>query len=193
MTTVWVAGLGFFWAAIIGLAVYFHRRGKPTTVALLPYQCGVLFRQGVPLRDVGPGKHRVWTGSEILVHGDVRPVSVNYENQVVALQDGFVALYGFSASAQVRDIRKAIYSARNYSQVPVAVLLRCTRRTLNACSRSSFPLEKVAIVKRITEEAKSRLDQAGFELLSFHLTQLAIGTTQPPQAQTAPRLTSSQR
>ena len=193
MTAVGLALLGFLEAAIIGVAVYFDRQGRPTTVALLPYQRGVLFRRGAPLRDVGPGKHRVWTGVEILIHGDVRPVSVNYENQVVALQDGFAALYGFSASAQVRDIRKAIYSARNYSQVPVSVLLRCVRRNLNACSRSSFPLEKDAIVKRITDEAKARLEQSGFELLSFRLTQLAIGTTQSPASQPAPSLTSSQR
>ena len=192
MRTLGVALLGLFWALLIGVAVYFDRRGKPTSVVLLPYQRGVLFRRGMPVRDVGPGKHCVWSGTELLVHGDVRPVSVNYENQVVALQDGFAALYGFLASAEVRDIRKALYSARNYSQVPVSVLLSCVRRNLNANTKSSLALEKETIVRRIEEEAKSRLNQAGFELLSFRLTQLVIGTMQP-ESQKTPSLNSADR
>lgn len=189
MSAAWLAFFGFFWVALIGVVVYFDRWGKPTTVVLLPYQRGVLFRRGIPLRDVGPGKHRVWSGTEILIHADVRPVSVNYENQVVALQDGFAALYGFSATAQVCDIRKAIYCARNYSQLPAAVLLRCTRLHLNASSKSALSVEKQAIVDRITKEAKARLEQSGFELLSFRLTQLAVGTTQLPESQPASRPT----
>jgi len=182
-----VLGGGF----LIGAALYFDRRGKPTIVNLLPYQRGVLFRDGKPLRDVGPGKHRVWSGTELLVHGDIRPISVNIENQVVALQDGLAALYGFSASAQVSDIRSAIYAARDYSQIPASVLLRCTRRHLNSCNSSSLKLEKEAIANRITTEAKTHLQKSGFELLSYQLGQLALGTAQPPSNQPAPRFNSS--
>lgn len=176
---------------LVGAALFFDRRGTPTFVNLLPHQRGVLFRQGKPLRDVGPGKHRVWSGTELLVHGDVRPISVTFENQVVALQDGFAAAYGFSASAQVTDIRKALYSARDYTQVPVAVLLRCTRRHLNACRGDSLKMGKEALVNRITEDAKSRLSKAGFELVSYRLGQLAVGTVQPPQKPPEPRFSSS--
>jgi hypothetical protein len=186
-----VAVLVLLWAGLIALLIYFGRRGTPTNVTLLPYQRGVLFRMGLPLRDVGPGKHRVWTGTELLVHGDMRPISVNYENLVVALQDGLAALYGFSASAQVRDMRRAIYSARDYTNVPAAVLLRCARRHLNASFGSSLPVEKDAVVSRITDDAKKRLSAAGFSLISFRMTQLAIGTTQAAANQTTPRLSSS--
>lgn len=176
---------------LIVLSIYFDRRGKPTNVTLLPYQRGVLFRKGLPLRDVGPGNHRVWTGTELLVHGDTRPISINYENQVVALQDGFAALYGFSASAQVQDIRKAIYSARDYTNVPASVLLRCAKRHLNAASSAAIKSGKDAIVAGIERDARTRLNAAGFSLVSFRLTQLAIGTTQAPAPQTTPRLSSS--
>jgi regulator of protease activity HflC (stomatin/prohibitin superfamily) len=185
------AALALLFIGLIALGIYFDRRGKPTNVTLLPYQRGVLFRMGLPLRDVGPGNHRVWTGTELLVHGDTRPISVNFENQVVALQDGFAALYGFSASAQVQDMRKAIYSARDYTNVPAFVLLRCARRHLNLSSAASIKAGKDAIVTRIGEEAKTRLGAAGFSLVSFRLTQLAIGTTQAPAPQTTPRLSSS--
>jgi hypothetical protein len=180
------------WLGLVGLAWYFQRRGKPTTVTLLPYQRGVLYRMGLPLRDVGPGKHRVWTGTELLVHGDVRPISVNYENLVVALQDSSAALYGFSASVQVQDMRKAIYCARDYSDVPAFILLRCARRHLNDCSAASIKLEREAIVKRITDDAQKRLAAAGFSLISFRMTQLLVGTSPQQQApQTTPRLSSS--
>lgn len=182
-----ILGGGF----LIWAALYFDRRGKPTIVNLLPYQRGVLFRQGKPLRDVGAGKHRVWSGTELLVHGDTRPISVNLENQVVLLQDGLAVLYGFSASAQVTDIRSAIYAARDYSQIPISILARCTRRHLNACGSGNLKTEKDAIINRIMEEAKSRLQKSGFELLSYRLGQLALGTTQPPPAEPAPRLSSS--
>jgi hypothetical protein len=185
------AAFALLFIGLIVLGVYFDRRGKPTNVTLLPYQRGVLFRMGLPLRDVGPGKHRVWTGTELLVHGDTRPISINYENQVVALPDGFAALYGFSASAQVQDIRKAIYSARDYTNVPASVLLRCAKRHLNSSSAAAIKSGKDAIVARISEDAKTRLTAAGFSLISFRLTQLAIGSTQAPAPQTTPRLSSS--
>lgn len=180
-----------FWVGLIALAWYFQRRGKPTTVILLPYQRGVLYRMGLPLRDVGPGKHRVWSGTELLVHGDTRPISVNYENLVVALQDSTAALYGFSASVQVQDMRKAIYSARDYTHVPAVTLLRCARRHLNNNSAASIKLEREAIVNRITEDAQKRLAAAGFALLSFRITQLLVGTSPQQAPQTTPCLSSS--
>jgi hypothetical protein len=172
--------------------VYFEFRGKPASVTLLPYQRGILFRKGVPVRDVGPGVHRVWTGTELLVHGDTRPISVNYEKLVVDLQDGFAALYSFSASVEVQNMRKAVYSARNYTNVPAFVLLGCTRRHLNACFGTSLNLERDTVVSRIMEDAKAKLSTAGFNLMSFRLTQLVIGTTQMPMPapQTTPRPSS---
>jgi SPFH domain / Band 7 family len=184
--------LVFVFFGLLSLAiVQLNRLGKRTTVALLPHQRGVLFRAGKPVRDVGPGKYRVWAGRELLVHGDVRPISVNYENQLVALADGFAALYGFSASVQVRDIRKAMYSARDYTQVPASVLLRCARRQMHLSSSSSLKIDKEAVTNLITQSAKAKLAAAGFELLSFRLPQLAVGTTQPVNPQTTPRPKSS--
>ena len=188
-------GMWFFvllWAVAIVAVLYFVRRGNPTAVNLLPYQRGVLFRKGLPLRDVGPGKHRVWTGAELLVHADTRPISIVFENQVVALRDGFAALYGFSASAQIHDLRKALYSARDYTQVPPFILLRCVRRELNAATSTSLRLEKEATAQRISDAAKNRLAALGFDLLSFRLTQLQVGTQQAP-TQSVPQPTTSIR
>jgi hypothetical protein len=175
--------VGFAVALVVGI-VQVNRQGKRTTVSLLPYQRGVLYKQGKPLCDVGPGKYRVWAGRELLVHGDVRPISISYENQFVALSDGFGALYGFSASAEVRDIRKAIYSARDYTQVPAAILLRCARRQMHITSSSALKVDRESVANRIAEAARVKLAASGFELLSFHLPQLAVGTVPPPNAPT---------
>jgi len=115
----------------------------------------------------------------------VRPISVTFENQVVTLQDGFAAACGFSANAQVVDIREAVYSARDYTQIPAAVLLRCARLHLNASNANSLKMERDSIVKRMGEDAKVRLKKDGFDLISFRLGQLVIGTTQAPQSQPA--------
>lgn len=170
-----------FCAGMLGVIFYFERYGRPTTVTLLPYQAGVLYRRGEPVRECGPGKHRVHSGIEVLIHLDVRPISVNYENQVVALQDGYVAGYGVSASARVRDVRKALYSARNYAHVPPAAVLRCTRKQLSMYSAHSLRAQQNAVVDEIAEQIRIRLDEAGFELLSFRLTQLVIGSLRAPE------------
>lgn len=177
-----------FWIGLIAAIIVLGRRGKPTNVVLLPHQRGVLFRGGKPVRDVGPGKYRVWAGAELLVHGDTRPISVNHENQVVSLsQEQSAAMYGFSASVQVRDMRKAIYSARDYTQVPAALLLRCARQQIHLTSAASLRMGKDALGEKIAEAAKPRLQAAGFDLLSLRLTQLALGTAQPPPPSSAPR------
>ena len=174
----------FFWMGVLAAGITLYRRGKLTTVALLPYQRGVLYRQGFPVRDVGPGKHRVWAGSELLVHCDVRPISVNFENQVVAMSDGAAVLYSFSASVQARDVRKVLCTARDYTQVPAAALLRCTRRHLHLCSASALKMDMDGIVNRISMESKARLDALGFDLISYRIPQFNIGSLQQtnPQA-----------
>jgi SPFH domain / Band 7 family len=173
------------WAAICGLAIYALNRGKPTWVTLLEYQRGILYRRGLPIQEVGRGKHRVWSGTELLVHADIRPISINFENQVVALQDGSSALYGFAASAQIQDIRKVIYAARDYNHVPPATLLRCARLHLSTATQSSLAVGKDAIAAKIAEDARTRLRSVGFDLVSFRLSQLAIGTVkkqeEPPK------------
>jgi hypothetical protein len=180
-----------FWVVVLGAGITLSRRGKLTTVALLPYQRGVLYRNGFPIRDVGPGKHRVWAGSELLVHCDIRPITINYENQVVAMSDGGAVLYTFSASVQARDIRKVLYTARGYTQVPAATLLRCARRQLHLSSAASLKMDIDGIVNSIAQEAKARLDAAGFDLVSFKIPQFNIGSLQPTNPQAGPRLNSS--
>jgi hypothetical protein len=178
--------LGFLWVWLSLSFWYLGPRGKLTSITLLPYQRGVLYKKVYPVHDVGPWKHRVWAGTELLVHGDVRPITVNYERLIVGLKDGLGALYGFSASVQVDDMRKAIYSARDYTNVPAAVFLCCARRHLSSCSGKTLGLEKDAVANGIAEDAKARLGKAGFSLISFRLTQLAVGTPQPPAPKAGP-------
>jgi alkylated DNA nucleotide flippase Atl1 len=94
----------------------------------------------------------------------------------VSLRDGCVAGYGVSANAQARDVGKVLNSARNYAQVPSAAVLRCTRKQLSSHSADSLRVRQSAVADQLTEEIKVRLNESGFDLLSFRLTQLAIGT-----------------
>jgi uncharacterized membrane protein YqiK len=164
-------------AAIITLLL---RKGTPTQVNLMEYQRGVLYSKGFPVKDVGPGRHWVWSGTQLLIHADTRPRSVGYEKLVVTLQDGTSAVYGLLASVQMSDVRKAIYSARNYEQVANAALLRCTRLALN--QRTSAQLRATSretLTREISADAKSRLAPAGYELVSFRLTELSIVVPNP--------------
>ncbi|HET9803164.1 MAG TPA: SPFH domain-containing protein [Candidatus Acidoferrum sp.] len=160
---------------IFGVVVLRIYAGWLVSATLVEYQRGVLFRRGFPVRDVGPGRYRVWTGFEKIMILDTRPVQVNYENQSVSLRDGAVAVYSFSGSARVKDARKALYAAANYSHVPAFVLLCCARLVLNESTSPQMHADKDAVTERIITRAQPRLVGAGFELLSFRLTDVSVG------------------
>jgi regulator of protease activity HflC (stomatin/prohibitin superfamily) len=161
-------------AFTIGLMTLRLLGGRPTKITLMEYQRAVLFRRGLPLRDVGPGRHRVWTGIEKMMIVDTRPVQVSYENQSVLLRDGSGAAYSLSGSARVQDVRKALYAAGNYNHVPSFVMLCCTRLVLNSSSSFDIKTGRDALTEQIMERARPRLSAAGFELLSLRLTQLTL-------------------
>lgn len=149
-------------------------QGWLVSATLVEYQRGVLFRRGLPVRDLGSGRYRVWTGFEKIMIVDTRPVQVRYENQGVVLSDGVAAVYSFSGSARVDDVRKSLYAAANYSHVPEFVLLCCARFVLNDSTSAQVMASKDAVVERIIGRVKPRLVAAGFELLSFRLTDLSV-------------------
>jgi hypothetical protein len=149
----------------IGLVALRQFKGRLTSFTLLEYQRAVLYRQGLPIREVGPGRYRVWAGSEKLIIVDTRAIQVSFENQAVALRDGSTAVYGISGTATVQDVRKAIYCARNYNQVPSF--------TVNELRGS-----KDGVAQEIINCAKPRLGAAGFELLAFRLSQISVTASQ---------------
>jgi hypothetical protein len=182
----------FLFGMIVAYIAY-HRKLRPST--LLSYQRGVLFVRGMPSRDVGPGKYWIWIGKELLVYLDTRPIAVHVENQAVALADGTVAVYSITAAAKVEDVRKALYSARNYNHVPGFLILSSARRVLNSKSPGALIAGRASVEKDVVEDVIPRLVGAGFVLVDFHLTQLSIvrqqqtplnSEPQPPPGGTRP-------
>jgi hypothetical protein len=171
-----------FWALVVGITLLRKYFGKPTNVTLLPYQRGVLYKKGIPVRELGPGTLRVWAGMEKVIVIDTRPIQLSFENRAVALTDGTTAVYGFSGSVEIRDLRKALYSSQNYNQIPAYVFLCCSRMVLNACSSGQIKTSQGTIEQEISDKARERLGSQGFELQSFRLTQLALAAPAPPRA-----------
>ena len=162
-----------------GIVIMRVRGGRWASVTLLEYQRGVLYRNGYPLRDLGPGRYRVWTKVSKAILVDTRPIHVSYQNQGVILKDGWPAVYEVAGTARVVDARKAIYSAGNYGQVPAYVLLCCARLALNGSSSAQVRGDKEALAEAIAGIAKPRLDALGFELLSFRLPQCSLAVVSP--------------
>src|SRR5258708_2988522 len=129
------------WTALIMILLVRHFYGWPSSFTLLDHQRGILFRRGTPKTEVGPGRHRVWGGTqkweggggghrvwggvEKILFVDTRPIAVSFETRAVTLSDGLTAIYGFSGSAEICDVTKALYSAGNYPEMPAFVLLCC--------------------------------------------------------------------
>lgn len=168
------------WVCLLAMVLMRRFLGWPTIVTLLQYQRGILYRRGHPVRDVGPGRLRVWAGKEKVIIVDTRAIPVSFENRAVALTDGQTAIFGFSGNVDVSDARKALYSAQNFSQVPAYILLVCSRTALNQHASADLKFGHTLIEQEITNQAKARLATLGFNLLSFRLTQLSIAGP-PPQ------------
>src|SRR5579872_1598040 len=94
--------------ACIGLLAVRVFKGSLTSVTLLEYQRAVLYRRGLPVKEVGAGRYRVWSGTEKLIIVDTRPIQVSFENQAVVLREGSTAVYGISATARVENAREVI-------------------------------------------------------------------------------------
>ena len=168
------------WATLALVLVVRNYLGIPSSFTLLEHQRGVLYRRGEPVREVGPGRHRVWVGIEKIFFLDARPVLVNFENRAVTLADGSTAVYGFSGSAEVVDVKKALYAAGNYNDIPAYVLVCCARSVLNQQSSIGLLGKQAALVEEIGERARPRLEAAGFRLLTFRITQLSLPSATPP-------------
>jgi hypothetical protein len=167
--------LALFAWLIFGATYLFRSRvGRPTKVTLLEYQRGIRYRRGHPVDDVEPGQHWIWSGFEKTLFLDTRPSNVSYQNQAVTLCDGATSVYGFSASVQIKDVRRVMYSSQTYSQVPAFVLLCSVRSALNECDSLRVRTSQQAISEEISKRARTRFDSAGFQLVNFRITHLAI-------------------
>jgi hypothetical protein len=174
--------VSLFWLGLVTVYALRIYGGFPSRISLLPYQGGLLYRRGLPVREVGPGRHRVFVGIEKILFLDKRPIQISMENRIVTLSDGATAIYGFIASAQVNDIRKGLYSSAAYTQFPAFVTLCTSRTVLNACESDQLKLGLAAISQDITNRCRTRLAAGGFELLTFRLTQLNIAQPAPTKS-----------
>jgi regulator of protease activity HflC (stomatin/prohibitin superfamily) len=162
--------------ALIAVAILM---GRPSRFTLLEHQRGVLYRRGLPIREVGSGRYWVWTKREKFFWTDTRPIQVAFDNQGAVLKDGATAAFGILGSARITEARKAIYSARNYNQIPAFVFLCCTRAALNGLPAAQLADCKEKLADQIISKARSRLAASGFELLTFRFTQLSVAAGPP--------------
>lgn len=166
----------FLCAAIVGIYALRYWVGWPSHHTLLPFQAGILYRRGRPVRELGPGRHRVFLGIEKIIFLDKRPIHVNVDRRAVLLVDGGTAIYSFAASAELRDVRKAIYASATYSQLPAFVTLCVVRSILSGSKSSGFRGGEAALMEEMTAKCRTRLEAAGFELTGLRLTSLEIRT-----------------
>lgn len=166
---------------IVGLYVlrYYCLIGFPTRYTLTPFQAGLLYRRGKPVREVGPGRHLVFIGIEKIIFLDRRPIQANFEDRAVTLADGAIAIYGFSVSAQVTDTKKAMYTSANYNQMPAFITLCVTRGVLNRSQTGRIVSDRAGLEEEMSNLCRSRLAASGFNLNSFTLTQFAIARPAP--------------
>lgn len=153
---------------------YFRVIGFPSRYVVLPYQSGLLYKRGYPVKAAGPGRHRVFVGTEKILFLDMRPIQFNCGDRAVALADGVTAVFNFSMSAKVSEVRKAVYASPTYTQIPAFAALCAARSTLNAHPSGEFLKGRKALEEEIATACRLRLAASGFELVSFQLTRFDL-------------------
>jgi hypothetical protein len=165
--------------AIVYLSDYLRRRSSFT---VMEFQRAVFYVNGLPQQEIGPGTHRVLLGRDYVVYADVRPKTINVENQGVGLRDGLVATYNFYAVVYVEDIRKLLYGARNHYEIPYYVLRKVVRSTLWKQTRLTLlGSGKNAIEGTMRQQAAEELAACGMKLDEFKLSNLSIGMPKAPE------------
>ncbi len=166
-----------FFFGLLFLSDYSKKRSQHT---LMEYQRGAFFRKGVFVREVGAGVHKVFLGRDYIVYGDGRPISFNFDRQTVALRDGSFAQYSFFALAEIRDFKKALFSARNYSEVPYYIVRRELRAAIFALDSGTFSIGRQSIEDAVRKRMEQYLEPSGFGLTEFRLTDLHLNESAPP-------------
>jgi hypothetical protein len=157
----------------VGVWRAFHS-GFASHVSLLPFQRGVLFRHGHPTCELGPGRHRVSPASEKIVFIDIRPIDVKSGFRTVRLADDSAAVFAFTASCGIDDVRKVLYSSTMFPNFPAFVTLCISRAILHECRKEQVETGSSEIKDRVTEACRSRLAASGFELKSFQFARLEV-------------------
>jgi len=171
-----IAAVCVFIFGLLFLDDYIKRRSQHT---LTEYQRGAFFQKGMFVREVGAGVHKVLLGRDYIVYGDVRPISFNFERQTVALRDGSFAQYSFYATAEVRSFKAALFSVRDYSEMPYYILRRELRAAIFAQDPQNFSISRRSIENAVRERLGVQLESAGFELKDFRLTNLHVSESGP--------------
>ncbi|MGE5322847.1 MAG: SPFH domain-containing protein [Actinomycetota bacterium] len=173
------------WAGLIALLVYLQRLGKPSNHTLLQYQRGIIYRLGLPFKDVGPGRHRLWVGRDYLVYVDMRPQSFTRNLAGVATRDGELAAYSLAGKFQAKNARKAINCARDHKQAAIALIASTVRRMLNDYSSEDIKSHPQEICNNIIKAVQDGADRIGMEIPELRFTQLAILKKQAAAAPSA--------
>jgi hypothetical protein len=171
--------IGFVSVGLVLLHVFRVRIAFPSSCSLPPFQCGVLFRGGHPVRKVGPGRHRILKGREKIIFLDSRPIDVKSGYRFVTLADSTTAQYSFTATCEIQDAQKVLYSSASYTNLPIFVTLSVSRAVLNGCQRSQVESASSAVTDQVIEACRFRLTASGFELKSFRFTCLEILKSAP--------------
>jgi hypothetical protein len=165
-----IVGFGFL-AWLIYLWVTRTRNRWHT---LSEYQRGIIYRYGHPLKDVGPGIHKVRLGRDHLVVVDIRPEGFDRNLTAVSTLDGRTAVYSLAGKIQVQDVRKAIYCARNHQQAALAKTISTVRRMLNDYESEDIRRYTQTVCDNIAEAVQDSVGKIGMAVLDFRLNQLQI-------------------
>lgn len=150
------------------------RGGRSWFVTVMPWAAGLLYRKGVFIRVLPPGRHFVGLDGQVFQHFISEQI-VLIPAQDVMSQDGFPLKLGTVVRFKVADVRRAQETHANGFHEPLRVAAQMAMRDA-AASRALDDLiaHRTALDAEMTAAIRPRAAELGLEVMGVDLRDLVL-------------------
>jgi regulator of protease activity HflC (stomatin/prohibitin superfamily) len=165
-TLIAVAGVAFVLVLVL--------RGQVISTTIFEYERGLRFSRGKFHGELGPGLYRYLKTYTAIRKLDVRPVQLPVNGQEVLTRDGVAVKISLSATYQVLDARKAVFSAENHVTALYTELQQALRAVVSATDAETLLASRADLGARLLEVCKSHAVTLGLELQALAVRDLTF-------------------
>lgn len=155
-----------------GLPTGSRRLGK---VIVYDYERGLLYRNGLFLRVLGPGKYRIWpfTGVSI-TKTDVRLTNLTIQNQKLLTADQITVTVNLTVSYRVVAPELAAHAVQSFYDQLYADAQLAARDVISAVPVDTLLTDRGALVERMLSQVRETAAVYGIEVTSVGVKDIIV-------------------
>lgn len=163
--------MSVFFAALVGVSIYFQRAKGRKKGSILEFQRGLRFCSGKFVGLLEPGTYTIGKNENVVLV-DMRPTSISFERLPVTTSDGASLAASVSGKIQVTDPRLAVSKSKNFAQDAAVTLRDALKRFINSVSESELRSNRAGVEKKILADVDNRLP--GIHFVSLEIVELTL-------------------